>query len=76
MEINGKTRFSTFFPDSWNRVKVLDEIKYAGSTVNNFSKAGWYVGKTQEGMKVKMWLNDKGIVDTAFPIYSRGKGGK
>ncbi|WP_019390867.1 pre-toxin TG domain-containing protein [Priestia filamentosa] len=33
IEINGKTKFSTLFPDSWNLVKVLDEIKYTRSTV-------------------------------------------
>jgi len=56
--MNGKTKFSTFFPDSWNRGIKLD-------------KAGWYIGKTSSGMEIKMWLNDKGLVNTAFPIYSK-----
>ncbi|WP_427340823.1 EndoU domain-containing protein [Caloranaerobacter sp. DY30410] len=71
IEMNGETKFSTFFPDSWNRVDVVDAIKDARSTVNNFSGAGWYTGETGAGMKIKMWLNDSGLVDTAFPLYSK-----
>lgn len=68
--MNGKTKFSTFFPDSWNRVDVINSIKEVRGRVE-FSKAGWYTGKTNSGMPIKMWLNDKGVVNTAFPVYSK-----
>ncbi|MHC1748053.1 MAG: EndoU domain-containing protein [Cellulosilyticaceae bacterium] len=70
IEINGKTKFSTFFPESWNRVDVTNAIKEAHEGIK-FNKAGWYTGNNSSGMQIKMWLNDRGLVDTAFPIYSK-----
>lgn len=52
-------------------VGVLGAIKDARGSINNFSGAGWYTGETGSGMKVQMWLNDSGLVDTAFPLYSK-----
>ncbi|NPC90728.1 EndoU domain-containing protein [Bacillus sp. WMMC1349] len=69
IEMNGKKKFSTFFPKNWNRVDVMDAIKDARNSVD-FDGAGWYTGKTETRMKVKMWLNNRGHVDTAFPIYT------
>ena len=68
VEMNGKTKFSTFFPDSWNRVDVINSIKEVREGIQ-FNKAGWYTGKTSSGMPIKMWLNRNGLVDTAFPVY-------
>ncbi|MCW6087704.1 EndoU domain-containing protein, partial [Clostridium sporogenes] len=70
VEMKGKTKFSTFFPDSWSRVDVINSIKEAYRGIK-LDKAGWYIGKTSSGMEIKMWLNDKGLVNTAFPIYSK-----
>ncbi|MBP1863484.1 hypothetical protein BD780_000807 [Clostridium tetanomorphum] len=70
VEMNGKTKFSTFFPDSWNRVNIINSIKEVHEGIQ-FNKAGWYTGKTSSGMPIKMWLNEKGLVDTAFPVYSK-----
>ncbi len=69
IEIDGRTKFSTFFPESWDRIKVLKSIKEAHSTIKS-NEAGWYTGTTNEGMKIKMWISDNGMIDTAFPIYS------
>ena len=69
IELNGKQKFSTFFPKEWNRVQVLNAVKEAHSSLK-INGSGWHIGTTKEGMEIKMWINDKGMIDTAFPIYS------
>lgn len=66
--INGKSKFSTFFPDSWNRTEVINAIKevYSGVKING---KGWYQGKTSQGMEIKMWINENNQIETAFPLY-------
>nr|WP_255309709.1 EndoU domain-containing protein [Brevibacillus sp. WF146] len=66
--INGKSEFSTFFPDSWNRTEVINAIKevYSGVKING---KGWYQGKTSQGMEIKMWINENNQIETSFPLY-------
>ncbi|WP_226671325.1 polymorphic toxin-type HINT domain-containing protein [Metabacillus litoralis] len=65
---NGQSKFSTFFPENWNRTDVLNAIKEAKTNVT-VSGPGWYEGTTPSGMKIRMWINNNGLIDTAFPIY-------
>ena len=64
----GQTKKSTFFPDRWSRQKVLDSIYEAYFNPVNKSRNA-RVGKTTDGLRVKMYLDQEGNIATAFPLY-------
>ncbi|PFG34247.1 EndoU domain-containing protein [Sanguibacter antarcticus] len=66
----GKTSndgYSTFFPDAWTAQQVVDAINEAyASRVS--SGDGGYDGVTSGGISVHMYLDDFGLVVTAYPV--------
>nr|WP_249663075.1 EndoU domain-containing protein [Pectobacterium parmentieri] len=63
-----KGRDSSFFPDSWNRQKVMSEIRgaYNNGTV---SSDGKWSGISPSGVKIEGWLGKTGNINTAYPIH-------
>ncbi|RYC37114.1 EndoU domain-containing protein [Pectobacterium zantedeschiae] len=63
-----KGRDSSFFPDSWNRQKVMSEIRgaYNNATV---SPGGKWSGVSPSGVKIEGWLDKTGNINTAYPIH-------
>lgn len=62
---------STFFPDSWSRQQVLDEIRaaYANSTPLPNSSNG-YIGTAPSGVEIRMFFghqpSNSYMLDTAY----------
>jgi hypothetical protein len=65
---NGK---STFFPDSWDETKILDEVEY--SIINNQGQfpngaPNEYYGYSKNGkVKIHFYLNPNGNINSFFP---------
>lgn len=64
---------STFFPDTWNEQKILDEVEYA--IVNNHGKlptkpnGNEYFGYSSDGkVKIHFYLNSDGSIGSYFPF--------
>lgn len=64
----GMSKKSTFFPDSWNRTDVLNSIKDAYGGLSWIKKNSWNTGTTSKGMKIRMFINSAGKMETAHPI--------
>ncbi|MBE8589376.1 EndoU domain-containing protein, partial [Xenorhabdus griffiniae] len=60
---------STFFPQSWNRQKVLTEIK--GAHKNATIDGSRWEGVSPSGVKIGGYLDNNGNINTAFPVYER-----
>ncbi|MDC6118514.1 EndoU domain-containing protein [Serratia rubidaea] len=60
---------STFFPKSWNRQKVLTEIK--GAHNNATINGSRWEGVSPSGVKIGGYLDSNGNINTAFPVYER-----
>jgi hypothetical protein len=62
---------STFFPDSWNRVKVTDEIRSAYQNAlskNGVAKdSGKWNGISASGYKIEGYFQN-GTINTAYPL--------
>jgi hypothetical protein len=63
---------STFFPDSWNEAKVLEEVEYA--IQNNYGKdlnsrnPNEYFGFSSDGkVEIHFYLNSDGSIGSYFP---------
>ena len=59
---------STFFPDSWDSQDVVDAINEAYET-KDFISGNTYEGMTEEGIIVRMYLNESDKIISAFPVY-------
>ena len=59
---------STFFPKSWNRAKVMSEIRGAYNNGTVLPNGKWS-GISPSGVKIEGWLNSAGNINTAYPIY-------
>lgn len=59
---------STFFPDDWDTQEVVDAINEAYEN-RIFITGNTYEGLTDEGMMIRMYLNDQNKIISAFPIY-------
>jgi hypothetical protein len=64
---------STFFPDTWNEAKVLDEVEYAIS--NNQGKiptkpnGNEYFGLSRDGkVEIHFYYNTNGTISSYFPV--------
>ncbi|CAQ83260.1 MULTISPECIES: EndoU domain-containing protein [Photorhabdus] len=59
---------STFFPQSWNRQKIMSEIRgaYQNGTIQPNGK---WSGTSPSGIKIEGWLDASGNINTAFPKY-------
>jgi|GEM_PF-5947221 len=61
---------STFFPDGWNRQRVLDEIRGAFDT-KSFpvpNEPRYWVGVSPSGARIGGYLDAAGNIRTAFPL--------
>ncbi|MBT2217983.1 EndoU domain-containing protein [Virgibacillus dakarensis] len=59
---------SSFFPEDWNRVKVIEAVGEAYLNKKHI-KRNFYSGTTSSGIEVLMYLNKDGSIATAFPRY-------
>lgn len=59
---------STFFPDSWDSQDVVDAINEAYDD-RSFISGNTYEGLTEEGIIVRMYLDESEKIISAFPIY-------
>lgn len=64
---------SSFFPDKWNKSKVVSTIKEAYNNRASVTgkPANYFEGNTSEGIVIGMYLNQDGTIATAYPIYNR-----
>ncbi|CAG9611989.1 Ribonuclease [Bacillus rhizoplanae] len=69
--VNGvvKVPTSTFFPDEWSRVEVLQAIKEAYNNKVYTGRKNSYIGTTSNGMKITMFIDSNGRIISAFPKY-------
>ncbi len=58
---------STFFPTSWNRQKVMTEVRGAYNNGTVMSNGKWE-GISPSGVKIGGYLDSGGNINTAFPI--------
>ena len=64
----GKLKRSTFFPDAWTRERVLAAIRKACAAAGP-PREGRLVGRIGEGMRIQIYLDGRGGIATAFPLY-------
>ncbi|UIR56356.1 EndoU domain-containing protein [Sphingobacterium sp. SRCM116780] len=62
---NSSKGMSTFFPDSWDKKKLQNELAYA-YTYRKYVEHNQYTGIMTDGVKVRFHI-DNGIIKTAFP---------
>jgi len=67
-----KQKFSSFFPDKMSRKEVIDTILYAYKHRKHPKKQPW-IGPSGKGFMIQGYLNKKGNINTAFPIYVKDK---
>lgn len=65
-----KEKPSTMFPDSWSRARVLKEAKeaFADSTRVGENR---FEGVSSSGVKIRIYLDEKGNINSAFPLYNK-----
>ena len=59
---------STFFPDKWSTQQVIDAINEAYDN-RTFISGNTYEGLTADGMQIRMYLDQKDLIISAFPVY-------
>lgn len=59
---------STFFPDSWDSQDVVDAINEAYET-KDFISGNTYEGLSEEGIIIRMYLDQSDKIISAFPVY-------
>lgn len=68
--IPGKTKFSTFFPDSWSRSDVIAAIGEAvadGIAKGTAAAGGYFSGTSKKGVGIQGYLDGSKRPVTAFP---------
>jgi hypothetical protein len=63
-----ETEPSTFFPDSWSRAQVVDEIREAFNNIS-FIGGNYWEGVSPSGIKIGGYFDSTGDINTAFPRY-------
>ncbi|HVX00989.1 MAG TPA: EndoU domain-containing protein, partial [Candidatus Babeliaceae bacterium] len=67
----GQSKSSTFFPKDWDRKKVVEKILEAAQnpTKKEARGGGWKLkGITKEGIDIEILVDNKGFIDSAYPI--------
>ncbi len=64
----GLLKRSTFFPDAWTRERVLAAIREACAAAGA-PRNGRLIGRTRDGLRIQMYLDGRGGIATAFPLY-------
>lgn len=67
-----KEKFSSFFPDNMDEVKVRSAIGHAYSNRHANKKQPWQ-GPSGHGFEVQGYLDRDGRINTAFPIYKKNQ---
>ncbi|MEA2114376.1 MAG: EndoU domain-containing protein, partial [Thermodesulfobacteriota bacterium] len=65
-----KEKFSTLFPDSMTRHQVIEAVLHAWKHRNTGSKTKWE-GPAGTGFTIQGYLNRRGNINTAYPIYTK-----
>ncbi len=63
-----KRKFSSFFPDNMSRQEVIETILYAYDHRSEGKGTKWQ-GPSGKGFMVHGYLNRRGNINTAYPIY-------
>jgi Bacterial EndoU nuclease len=65
---SGNKGYSSFFPDNWDKQKVLEEITHA---FNNkvFDTGNTWKGLTSNGIEIEMYIGTNGEIISAFPKF-------
>ena len=63
-----KQKFSTFFPNSMGRNQVIKAILHAWENRIPGKKQPWQ-GPSGHGFAIQGYLNQRGNINTAFPLY-------
>lgn len=64
---SGNKGYSSFFPKDWTPQQVVDAINQAYDN-RVFDSGNTYLGETEEGMLVQMYLTTQDKIISAFPI--------
>lgn len=59
---------STFFPDEWDSQDVVDAINQAYQS-KTFINGNTFEGLTSDGVVIRMYLDNKEKIISAFPVY-------
>ena len=61
----------SFWPNEWDEFKVLDEIKYVleNKTDLELIRENTYLGKSNSGQYIGIYINTEGKVISAFPVF-------
>jgi len=59
---------SSFFPDNWNAQEVVDAINEAYEN-RQFINGNTYEGLDDNGVIIRMYLDDQDNIISAFPVY-------
>lgn len=65
-----KMKFSTFFPDSMQKDEVIAAILHAYKYRVKGKRQPWR-GPSGHGFQVQGYLNRRGNINTAFPVYTK-----
>jgi hypothetical protein len=60
---------SSFYPDAWNKEKVLLEITSAYNSPRKVEKGAKWESVSDSGIKISGYTNEQGQITTAYPIY-------
>ncbi|MBI1929409.1 EndoU domain-containing protein [Candidatus Poribacteria bacterium] len=63
-----KDRASTFFPDSWSRAQVLNQIRGAFQK-RTFTRNSLWEGISPSSVTIRGYLDTAGNINTAYPLY-------
>lgn len=64
-----KEKFSTFFPDRMNKQQVVEAILHAWKARTTGKRTKWE-GDSGRGFKIQGYLNRRGNINTAYPLYT------
>ena len=61
----------TFFPASWSRTKIINEVREAGRSVREagFTGQGQFQARGPSGIEMVVTFNEKGKIVQSYPVY-------
>lgn len=68
-----KSEGSSFFPDSMSRQDVIDAINEAYANRMPYPDGDGYLGVSDGGMKIMMYLKENGKIEAVYPLYEEGR---
>lgn len=68
-----KNARSSFFPATWSPEEVERALAEAFRNRQRQKEFGFYDGFTSQGVKVRMDLDSRGRIMTAYPVYGEGR---